>query len=80
MEYRELTLKVPEEAFDLTVDRLFGSGISGIEIVEEGREVLFKVYLPGGVSIPEEFEKFVVSESKLEERDWNSEWRKTTAR
>ena len=76
MEYREFTLKVPEEAFDLTVDRLFGSGISGIEIIEEDREVLFKVYLPEGVSIPEEFEKFVVSESKLEEKDWNSEWRK----
>ena len=76
MDYKSITLRVPQEQFDLTVDRLFEGGALGTEVLEEGEEVLFKVYAPANFTLPQGLEKYVLSESELEERDWNSEWKK----
>ena len=76
MDYKSVTLKVPQEQFDLVVDRLFEEGALGTEVLGEGKEVLFKVYAPADFTVPQDLKRFVLSESKLEERDWNSEWKK----
>ena len=76
MDYRSVTLKVPQEQFDLVVDRLFGEGALGTEVLEEGREVLFKVYASADFKVPEDLSRFVLAESELKERDWNTEWKK----
>lgn len=76
MEYREFTLKVPVELFDVLVERLFSEGALGTEVLEEGKEVLFKVYSPSSFELPEDLRQFLVSETRLREKDWNSEWKK----
>jgi len=76
LDYKSITLRVPQEQFDLTVDRLFEGGALGTEVLEEGKEILFKVYAPADFILPQGLEKYVLSESELEERDWNSEWKK----
>jgi len=76
LEYREFTLKVPAELFDAVIDRLFEEGALGTEVLEEGEQVLFKVYTPSGFELPESLNLFLVSENRLKERDWNSEWKK----
>jgi len=76
LEYREFILKVPAELFEVVVDRLFEEGALGTEVLEEGKHVLFKVYAPSSFELPESLSRFLVSENRLKERDWNSEWKK----
>ncbi len=76
MKYRELILRIPLEFFDLAVERLFESGALGTEVLEEEKDIRLKVYFPENFSLSEDVKKFVVSEGELEEKDWNSEWKK----
>ncbi|WP_456436328.1 50S ribosomal protein L11 methyltransferase [Thermovibrio ammonificans] len=75
MDYRVYELEVPASEYDLATSELFEAGALGVEIVSEGETVTFKAYFKEG-SLPERLKPYLKSVFPLEERDWNSEWKK----
>ncbi len=75
-EYRVYEFEVPKEKFEIVEEQLFSLKTLGTEIVSEGDRVRFKAYFEEEINLPEEISIYLISQSSLQERNWNEEWKK----